>query len=297
MSFCFDVKQEICAQEEKNKRAMFYGMLLFGDKTGDGRLQVISENVFVINILEQLASELFGVHFMMDESANAFIASLEGDAFYEVCSAYHISPSAVQLHLNEDILEDETAVSAFLKGAFLVAGSVNNPYSAYHLELVTHYYQFSKEMSAFLEKHGLPFKSVMRKSHYVLYLKDSVIMEQFLYMLGAQKAAFDLVNAKIYKQVQNDNNRLNNCQGYNRDKTMDKSIAQILAIRRIESDRGGLDTLSEDLKEVCELRLKNQYASLSELSALSGGKYSKAGLSRRLSKIIEISGTNEGTNQ
>jgi len=73
MSFCFDVKQEICAQEEKNKKAMFYGMLLFGDKTGDGRLQIISENVFVINILEQIASELFGVHFMMDESANAFI--------------------------------------------------------------------------------------------------------------------------------------------------------------------------------------------------------------------------------
>jgi len=78
---------------------------------------------------------------------------------------------------------------------------------------------------------------------------------------------------------------------------MDKSIAQILAIRRIESDRGGLDSLSEDLREVCDLRLKNQYASLSELSALSGGKYSKAGLSRRLTKIIEISGTNEGTKQ
>ena len=159
---------------------------------------------------------------------------------------------------------------------------------------MTHYYRLSKEISMFLEKNGLPFKSVMRKSHYVLYLKDSVVMEQFLYMLGAQKAAFDLVNAKIYKQIQNDNNRLNNCQGYNRDKTMDKSISQILAIHKIESDRGGLDSLPEDLREVCELRLQNQYASLSELSALSGGKYSKAGLSRRLTKIIEISGVNEG---
>ena len=294
MSFCFDVKQEICSQEEKNKSAMFYGMLLFGDKLGDNKLQIISENVFVINILESFASELFDVHFVLDESANAFIASLEGDSFKEVCNAYHISPSAVQFHLDEQFLEDESAVSAFLKGAFLVAGSVNNPYSTYHLELVTHYYRLSKEISMFLEKNGLPFKSVMRKSHYVLYLKDSVVMEQFLYMLGAQKAAFDLVNAKIYKQIQNDNNRLNNCQGYNRDKTMDKSISQILAIRKIESDRGGLDSLPEDLREVCELRLQNQYASLSELSALSGGKYSKAGLSRRLTKIIEISGVNEG---
>ena len=75
---------------------------------------------------------------------------------------------------------------------------------------------------------------------------------------------------------------------------MDKSISQILAIRKIESDRGGLDSLSEDLREVCALRLQNQYASLSELSALSGGRFSKAGLSRRLNKIIEISGVDEG---
>ncbi len=294
MSFCFDVKQEICTLEEKNKYAMFYGMLLFGDKIGNTKFQIISENVFVINVLEQLASELFHVHFVLSESNSAFIATLEDKAFIEVCNAYHIDPDAVQLHFNEDLLDGPSAFSAFFRGAFLTAGSINNPYSAYHLEFVTHYYQLSKEIANYLEKNSYVFKSVIRKSHYVLYLKDSVVMEQFLYVLGAQKAAFDLVNAKIYKQIQNDNNRINNCQGYNRDKTMDKSIAQILAIHKLESDRGGLDGLPSDLKEICILRLQNQYASLSELSALSGGKYSKAGLSRRLNKIIELSKSMEG---
>ncbi len=297
MSFCFDVKQEICASEAKNKYAMFYGMLLFGDKIGNSMFQIITENVFVINVVEQLASELFDVHFLLSESNSAFIATLEGNAFIEVCNAYHIDPDAVQLHFNEDIIEDEAAFSAFFRGAFLTAGSVNNPYSAYHLEFVTHYYQLSKEILNYLGKNGYEFKSVIRKSHYVLYLKDSVVMEQFLYVLGAQKAAFDLINAKIYKQIQNDNNRINNCQGYNRDKTMDKSIAQILAIRKIESDCGSLDGLPSDLKEICMLRLENQYASLNELSALSGGKFSKAGLSRRLSKIIELSKNTEGKSE
>lgn len=297
MSFCFDVKQEICNLDDKNKYVMFYGMLLFGEKIGNSKFQIISENVFVINILEKLASELFGVHFLLSESNNAFIATLEGKALDDICNAYHIDLDAVQLHLNEDIIEGETAFSSFFRGAFLTAGSVNNPYSAYHLEFVTHYYQLSKEIADFLEKNGYLFKSVMRKSHYVLYLKDSVIMEQFLYVLGAQKAAFDLVNAKIYKQIQNDHNRLNNCQGYNRDKSMDKSIAQILAIRKLESEFGGLDCLPEDLRNVCKLRMDNQYASLSELVALSGGQFSKAGLSRRLNKIIEISDNTEGKTQ
>ena len=287
MSFSFDVKREICALDEKNKYIMFYGMIAFADKITPSKLQIVSENVFVINILEELSGSLFDVHFMLSEGVNTYIATLEGESYSKVCDEYHIDPAAVQMHLNEDIIEGMDAVSAFLKGAFLTSGSVTNPYSAYHLELVTHYYQFSKEVAAFLQKMGFSFKSVVRKSHYVLYLKDSVLVERFLYVLGAKNAAFELVNAKILKQVQNDNNRVNNCQEYNRDKSMDKSIEQLLAIQKIQENKG-VECLPSDLQEVVNLRLQNQYASLSELCRLSEGKFSKAGLSRRLSKIVEI---------
>lgn len=287
MSYCFDAKQEVCAQTEKNKHAMFYGMLLFADKIGNQKLQIITENVFVINLLEDISSSLFGVHFAVSESANAYVASLEGEAFAKVCAEYHIDPNSVQLHFDADILDQSNAASAFLKGAFLIGGSVTNPYSAYHLELVTHYYQLNKEIMDYLLTIGFSFKSVMRKSHYVIYLKDSTEIERFLYVLGAKQAAFDLVNAKIYKQVQNDNNRLNNCEGYNRDKTMDKSILQLKAIEKIKS-LDQMICLSEDLREVAKLRTDNPYASLSQLQSISGGKFSKAGLSRRLKKIIEL---------
>ena len=118
-------------------------------------------------------------------------------------------------------------------------------------------------------------------------------MERFLYVLGAKKAAFALVDAKIFKQIQNDNNRLNNCAGYNHDKMMDKAIAQLLAINKI-SQQMGLDCLSEDLQQVAKLRLENRMASLSELVTLSDGKFSKAGLSRRLTKIIEMANKLDG---
>ena len=216
-----------------------------------------------------------------------------GDAFDTVCKEFHIDPTATQPHLDVEFAEHTEEISAFLKGAFLVGGSVANPQSAYHLELVCHHYHLSKEIAAFLEKAGFAFKSVVRKAQYVLYLKDSVVMERFLYVLGANNAAFALVDAKIYKQIKNVNNRLNNCAGYNHDKMMDKAIAQILAIRKIKSQMG-LECLSDDLRDIAQLRLDNQMASLSELVTLSNGKYSKASLSRRLAKIIEISNKLDG---
>ncbi|MBQ6947610.1 MAG: DNA-binding protein WhiA [Clostridia bacterium] len=292
MSFCFDTKQEICAAEEKNKRAMFYGMIAFADRITD-YLQITTENVFVINLLEQLSSELFDEHFFVDENANTYIATLSGEPFRRICSEFHIDPHATQPHLDVEFAEKTDEISAFLKGAFLVGGSITNPQSAYHLELVCHHYHLSKEIVAFLKKDGFSFKSVVRKSQYVLYLKDSVVMERFLYVLGAKKAAFALVDAKIYKQIQNDNNRLNNCAEYNRDKMMDKAIAQLMAIQKIEKNMG-LSALPDDLCEIAQLRLENQMASLAELCRLSDGKYSKAGLSRRLTKIAEIANKIDG---
>ncbi len=292
MSFCFDTKQEICALTEHNQRAMFYGMLLFADSIS-GRLQITTENVFVINLLEELASRLFDVHFFVDENANSYTAVLSDNYFKTVCSEFHIDPAAPQIHLDTEFAEQTESVAAFLKGAFLVGGSISNPQSTYHLELVCHHYHLSKEISAFLKSAGFPFKTVVRKAQYVLYLKDSVIMERFLYVLGAKKAAFALVDAKIYKQIKNEDNRINNCTSYNRDRSMDKAIQQLNAIDKIKI-AGRFDALSLDLKEIAELRLNHKMASLGELVTLSGDKFSKAGLSRRLSKIVEIANQIDG---
>ncbi len=288
LSFCFDTKQEICRSEEKRKKALLYGMILFADKIGNNKIQITSENVFVINLLDDILSTLFGFHFMISETTNAYTATLEGQALKTVYSEYHMDPTSVQLHFDPDLLPTQKDAFAFIRGAFLVSGSITNPYTGYHAELVTHYYHMSGEVKRFLNEHGLPFRSVVRKSHYVLYLKDSVFVEQFLYVIGANQAAFTLVNAKIYKQLQNDNNRLNNCDGYNRDKTMDHAIRQIIAIEKLKKT-GRYDILPTDLRETATLRMSHRSASLSDLVRLSDGKFSKAGLSRRLNKLIELS--------
>ncbi len=284
MSFCFDVKQEICSQEEKHKRAMFYGMILYADHISD-RIQITTENVFVVNLLEQLAAELYDVHFLVDENMSAYVATLQGESFSTVCAALELDPT--EPHFIPKMVEKTGQLAAFLKGAFLVGGYISNPRSAYHLELVCHQYQVNKEIGSHLRNVDFSFKSVVRKSRFVLYLKDSVVMERLLYVLGAKKAAFSLVDAKIYKQIKNENNRINNCAGYNQEKTLDKAISQLLAIQKIE-ETVGLVSLPEDLQEVAQLRKSNKMASLADLCRLTEGKFSKAGLSRRLSKIIEI---------
>ena len=73
----------------------------------------------------------------------------------------------------------------------------------------------------------------------------------------------------------------------NLSKTVNASVKQLNAIKIIQ-DNVGLESLSDDLMELCLIRLANPDESLETLRQLYGKDISKSGINHRLNKIIEI---------
>ncbi len=286
MSFCFDVKEELCRIEDKKdvcKLAEFYGMVLFAQSVSKDCLKVSTENVLVINRLQTLSASLLGSFFEMSEAGVTYNAILKGEPLTKLFSLLHME----DLRVNEKLFADKESFIAFLRGAVLTGGYFSDPVSGYHFEVVTSDYSTAKSMQEVLNKRRIPCRMVVRRSNYVVYLKDSQQIYDLLYILGARSAAFDLMNIKIEKETNNNNNRVDNCAAYNMDKALNKAVEQIRAIEYIK-EKVGLAALPDDLLYVAVLRQENPTSNLTELANLCDGRLSKPSLSRKLNKIIDF---------
>ncbi len=292
MSFCFDVKEELCKIEEKDsacKAAALYGMVLFGQTVEKDYLKISTENVLVVNHLQTLASGLIGSFFEMTEVGVTYTATLKGtplDKLYRLIRMFEADNFV--LEAKDHLLRTRERFFAFLRGAVLSGGYFSDPLSGYHFELVTSYYTVAKSVVEQLKAHDIPCKMVVRRSNHVIYLKDSQQIYDLLYRLGARSSAFDLMDVKIDKETNNNNNRVDNCAAYNMDKALNKAVEQVRAIEKIEN-AVGLSALPEDLLYVAILRKENKTANLTELNAICEGRISKPSLSRKLNKIIDFS--------
>lgn len=292
MSFCFDVKEELCKVQEKDntcKAAELYGMVLFGQSIEENQLKVSTENVLVVNRLQSITSELLGVFFEMNEIGVTFNATLRGSNLSKLYQMLRMKDeTGISLEIKNHLLHSKDRFFAFLRGAVLAGGYLSDPFSGYHFELVTPYYTIAKSLLELMNNQGIACKMVVRRSNHVIYIKDSQQIYDLLYRLGARSSAFELMNVKIEKETNNNNNRVDNCAAYNMDKALNKAVEQIKAIELIQ-EKDGLSSLAEDLLFVAILRKENPTASLTELSTLSNGRISRAGLSRKLNKIVELS--------
>lgn len=176
---------------------------------------------------------------------------------------------------------------AYLRGAFLGGGSVSRPESGYHLELVASNYQLASLLLWLMKKFYLPAGLTDRKSDYIVYLKDSDAITEFLRIVGAEEAADEFEVVRNVKDVRNQVNRLVNCETANLQKTVDAACRQVEKIRRIEA-RQGLDELPPALREAALLRLAHPEATLQELVALTEHSVGKSGMNHRLRKLEKI---------
>jgi DNA-binding protein WhiA len=183
---------------------------------------------------------------------------------------------------------DECCKKTVLKNAFLVGGFINSPKKSYHLEISTHKKRVFTDIVDILFEVGIDVKTTKRQNKYVLYIKNNEDISDFLSLIGAKRALFKFVDAKLEKEIKNDINRQLNCESSNENKAINASLIQTRAINKIIK-AGYLDKLTEPLKKTCELRLKYPTTPLSELVMCSEAKITKSGLNHRLNKLIEIS--------
>lgn len=196
--------------------------------------------------------------------------------------SYHIT-----YEIPQDLIKNECCKRSYLRGAFLGGGSISDPEKTYHLEFVTSSIEHSQDLRDLINSYGLNSKIVERKGSYVIYIKEGDQVVDILNIVGAHKALLDLENIRIYKQMRNNINRIVNCETANLSKTVNASMRQVKNIEYIR-DTIGLSKLPHNLKEIAELRLRFQDASLKELGQMMNPPLGKSGVNHRLRKIEKI---------
>ncbi len=175
--------------------------------------------------------------------------------------------------------------TAFIRRLFLLYGSITNPEKSYHLDFTMKYADEADAIESCLAEAGFSFHRSTRRDKYVLYIKNSTDIEDFLVYIGASGAAFELMNSKILRDFRNSVNRQVNCDTANIEKQLGSARKYIEAIRFLENC-GRIDSLPEELKKTAKLRLENDQLSLAELGKLFEVPVSKSGMRHRLDRIL-----------
>lgn len=291
MSFSTEVKNELCRvsmQRACCARAEIYGAMMHSsfshreirlsteNEAAARRLQALLQTAFFVSCAPQQTGRK--KQFIIGEKAA--LTRIFGALGYDF-------KSHVAYHINRGILENECCMASFLRGAFLMAGTVAGPEKKSHLELKSSRLSLAGEETSLMLELGFSPKQAKRGSAWLLYFKDGTSVEDFLTRIGAPHAAMELMQAKVEKNIRNTINRQVNCETANLMKTADASARQIAAIRLVLEERGE-DAFPESLRETVRLRLEYPTDSLSELARRFDPPVSKPGLSHRLKKIVEF---------
>lgn len=192
----------------------------------------------------------------------------------------------------DEILEDSTLSLAYLRGAFLAKGSVNDPKTSnYHLEITV-----DKEVEAlFLQRlmncYNLNARIAKRRNHLIVYIKEKDCIVEFLRRVGANVTMNEFENAIIKREISANVNRAMNTDVANQQKTNRSAVEQMKYITYLEYNYP-LERLDRKLLIVMKVRKENQEASLNELVDLINSTYNeqitKSGLNHRFRKLKEI---------
>lgn len=301
MSFSSDVKRELCKIEPEAPcclKAELSGLLAlsgtFLSESEGGGLRFRTENEDVMRRTQELLATLFGItplKSVMSKKGAGNIYTfrlLKNQTYNQIMRTLGFwREGRVKFSVDPFITADSCCRRAFLRGAFLSSGSVNAPEKSYHLEIETHYHGLARDILQLFEDEQLSVRSVMRKSNFVIYIKDSEEIANALTALGATDSALELYSIKVEKDMINQINRRVNCETANLTKTANAAATQIKAINKLLASRFASD-LSPALLELAKLRLENPEASLSELGTLLTVPISKSGVNRRLQKLIQM---------
>ena len=193
---------------------------------------------------------------------------------------------------DDQIIADDNLKSAFIRGCFLIGGSINDPKtSRYHLELIINNNKFAEFLKNTINSFNLNSKVLRRKKGYMVYVKESEKISDFLRIIKAFNGVLYFEDVRIYREKINMNNRINNCEQANVEKSLASSNKQIKDIEYIK-EKEAYDLLDEKIKQVAEYRVKYPDSSLIELSQIisieTNNKITKSCVNHRLRKIKDL---------
>lgn len=200
---------------------------------------------------------------------------------------YEQGRPTIRDHIDLTAIQSVCCKRAYLRGAFLGAGSVSDPEKGYHLEFVNPTMRHAEFLQEVMVSFEMDPKVVPRKNNYILYLKEGTQIVDLLNIMGAHIALMELENVRIVKEVRNNVNRIVNCETANLKKTVSAGVRQMQDIEYLQNTIG-ISALPDNLQQVATYRLEYPSSTLKELGELLTPKVGKSGVNHRLKKISEI---------
>ena len=305
MSFASEVKEEVTRLEldDRTKKgelsALIKMLSTLSFSGGQIHAKISSKNATVIKLVSQHLQSLYDNHpdlaFVKEERlyrSNIYVLRIT-DSVREIMNDLDLwSEAGLMTHPRMKFLKNDNMVRGYLMGCFLANGSVNDPVKTnYHLEIKVDDEDHGEFIIKLLQKFYLNARLAPRRNHFIVYIKASEQISDFLRLIGASDAVFEYEDIRIQRDFMNSFSRLNNCEIANDAKSMKVAQEQYEAVGFL-IDSGHIAKLSDKDQEMAMLRYKNPEATLMELSRIyseaTGTVLSKSGIRHRFAKIMEM---------
>lgn len=177
--------------------------------------------------------------------------------------------------------------ACFLRGVFVMRGTLTLKEANNHLELRIKHKKRADLLSSLIGACGVEPKQVARGDAVGLYYKRGDDMEDFFNLLQMNDTLFLIMNERIRRGYVMRSRRAVNCETSNIRRSVDSSQRQVRALEMLRAE-GILEGLEPDLAATAKLRLENHSASYAELAKMHEPKITKAAVSRRITKLLNM---------
>lgn len=300
MSFSGTVKEELATHISSARHcqmAELAALLHFAGGTCDNGLHLCleTENEAVVRKCFTLLKKTFNIETVVTQSKymKGKIRLLSDDeAESKVIQALHLTDETdnrltLDAPVNVLLIKNSCCMRAYLRGAFLCAGSMSDPEKSYHLEFVCNTCPQAEQLRSIIREFQIEAKIIKRKKYDVVYLKEGAGIVDLLNVMEAHVSLMNLENLRIVKEMRNSINRRVNCETANISKTVTAATKQIEDIILIR-DRYGFENLPDNLRQMAEIRLEYPDAALKELGEHLEPPVGKSGVNHRLRRLSEI---------
>lgn len=299
MSFSLDIKSELsrieCSKEELISEL---SSIIRSSATIENDISIYIENNGVARRIFKLFKNIYDVTPIITvrkkyfSNGFSYILTIKSKKQLILEDLSILKDGTYQFIPSEYIYSDDDLSRAYLRGLFLVSGSINDPKtSRYHLEFLVDNNEYAKFINNILNDYNLNSKIIRRDKKYMIYIKEAEKISDFLRLIKAYNGVMYYEDIRIYRDHKNMTNRLNNCEQANMDKVFFTASNQIKDIEKIK-EYDLYDLLDEKLKTAIDYRLKYPELSLAELSDKisqeTENKITKSGLNHRFRKIKEM---------
>ena len=290
MTFTTQIKEEITKEENNNIEDLtsLCTYLKFNATLEEDKMTVMVVNASVVRWIFKLLKTNYNVLIKLTtrtmkrfKARNLYIL--------EVKEKLDLIYKDIDNIFKEISTSSDEEKKAFLKGMFLACGSINDPKkNQYHLEFLVKEEEDAKLIDDLLNSLKIKSKVLKRDREYMVYVKSSENISDFIKYLGTFNALFYFEDIRIYKDHKNMVNRLNNCEQANVERTLKSSKVILDNINYLE-DNDLLMLLDDRSKEIIEYKKKYPDTSLGELAEIitmeTNKSITKSGINHHFRKI------------